>query len=65
MYSVIASVKSTAPVQFPASRSESAPASAKFPPSEFLKMLGTAIACGVGTGMVAAAIAMVISQFGA
>ncbi len=64
MYSVIASIKSTAPAQYPVA-SKQAPSSVQFPPSEFLKMLGTAIACGIGTGMVAAAIAMVVSQFSA
>jgi len=73
MYSVIASIKSTAPAQMPSSsaapaneRSNGQPnGQPKFPVSDFLKMLGTALAAGVGTGMVAAAVAMLLSQVAA
>ncbi len=61
MYSVIASIKTTAPVQAIAA-TPSAEQGPRFPATEFLKMLGTALACGLTTGLLAAAVAMLLAQ---
>lgn len=62
MYSVIASIKSTAPAHLPVCAENAPP---RFPAADFLKMLAAALACGLSAGALAAAVAMLLAQIGA
>ncbi|MBI3716357.1 MAG: hypothetical protein HY255_10220 [Betaproteobacteria bacterium] len=59
MYSVIASIKSTAPAMSPQS---SAVARPKFPTADFVSLIAMSVVCGLATGLVAAGVVMLLAQ---